>query len=433
MGRLLSIAARNLFQHRRRTVFLGGAIAGVTALLVVLVGFTHGVRQTMITSATTLMTGHVNVGGFYKVTAGQSAPVVTQYAAVEKLVRANVPDLDYLVERGRGWAKLISEEGSLQTGVGGIDVAHEPGFRKVVQVLQGRLDDLEQPGTLLMFEDQAKRLGVKVGDLLTVSAPTMRGTNNTLDLRLVAVAKNVGLMSGFNVYVPAESLRKLYQLRPDATGAILIYLKDIERAQAVQGQLRKLLAEKGYRVMDDDPEPFWQKFDKVNREEWTGQKLDVTKWSDEITFISWTLKAIQGLTGLLMFVLLVIIGVGVMNTLWIAIRERTREIGTLRAIGMPRRQVVVMFLCEAVLLGLIGTTIGALAGLGVCGLINSAHPAVPAAAQMFVMADQLHLAVQPGSVIRSALFITLCTGVAALIPSFLAARLKPVTAMHHLG
>jgi ABC-type lipoprotein release transport system permease subunit len=86
-----------------------------------------------------------------------------------------------------------------------------------------------------------------------------------------------------------------------------------------------------------------------------------------------------------------------------------------------------------VLLGLFGTAIGALVGLAGCALLNSAHLAVPQGAQMFVMSDQLHLAIRAPLVIGSALFITLCTGAAALIPSFLAARLKPVTAMHHIG
>ena len=66
----LTIAFRNLVQHQRRTLFLGLAIAAVTALLVLLTGLSTGVRETMIDTATTLSTGHVNVGGFYKVTAG---------------------------------------------------------------------------------------------------------------------------------------------------------------------------------------------------------------------------------------------------------------------------------------------------------------------------------------------------------------------------
>src|SRR3954464_6745385 len=92
-----AIAFRNLLQHTRRTLFLGGAIAAVTMLLVLLTGLSTGVRETMIESATTLSTGHVNVGGFFKVTAGQAAPVVTQYQKVVDLVRREVPEMTYIV------------------------------------------------------------------------------------------------------------------------------------------------------------------------------------------------------------------------------------------------------------------------------------------------------------------------------------------------
>ena len=65
----LQIAIRSLLQHTRRTLFLGAAIAGITALLILLMALTNGIEETMLHSATTLTTGHVNVGGFYKVTA----------------------------------------------------------------------------------------------------------------------------------------------------------------------------------------------------------------------------------------------------------------------------------------------------------------------------------------------------------------------------
>ncbi len=67
---------------------------------------------------------------------------------------------------------------------------------------------------------------------------------------------------------------------------------------------------------------------------------------------------------MLLFILLVIVVIGIMNTLAIAIRERTREIGTLRAIGMQRRAVLRLFLLESALLGLAGVVGGALVGVG---------------------------------------------------------------------
>ena len=49
----------------------------MTALLVLLSGLTAGVEQAMLVSSTTLLTGHVNVGGFFKITSGAAAPLVT--------------------------------------------------------------------------------------------------------------------------------------------------------------------------------------------------------------------------------------------------------------------------------------------------------------------------------------------------------------------
>jgi ABC-type lipoprotein release transport system permease subunit len=433
MSQILLIAFRNLLAHSRRTALLGAAIAGVTAVLVILMGVTNGMKATMLESATTLMSGHINVGGFYKVTAGQSAPVVTQYPKLIKTLRAEVPELDYVSQRGRGWAKLVSDTGSMQVGVGGIDVESEPGFRKVVQIRKGKLDDLNEPGTILIFEEQAKKLEAQVGDVLTLSAPTMRGVNNTLDVRVVAIAANIGMMSSWNTFVPSKSLRDLYQLKDDTTGAIYLYLKDMKDIPKVQQRLREKLSAAGYTLMDNDPRAFWMKFDTVNREGWTGQKLDITNWEDEISFVKWVVTALGAITSGLTFLLLVVIAVGIMNTLWIAIRERTREIGTLRAIGMQSGRVVVMFLTEAFMLSLFSTVMGAVAATALCLFVNSQHLVAPGVIQVMLLTEHWFLKVEPGSVIFAVALITIASMIVSLIPSFLAARLKPVTAMHHIG
>ncbi len=434
MLQLFLIALRNLASHRRRTFLLGGAIAGVTGLLVVLLGLSFGIKATLLRSATTLMTGHVNVGGFYKVSAGQGSPVVTGSEKLLGLIRQKVPELDYVVSRGRGWAKLVSDNGSsVQVGLAGIDVDTETGFRQVIQLREGQLEGLKEKNTVLVFEEQAKKLDVKVGDTLTLSAPTLRGSNNTVDVRVVAVAANVGLMSSFNVFLPNDTLRTLYQLNPDATGALQLYLKDMADIRVVQERLRRELPGEGYALMDPDPRAFFMKFETVAREGWTGQKLDITNWEDEVSFVQWTITALDGLSGVLIFVLLVIIAVGIMNTLWIAIRERTREIGTLRAIGMQRTRVMAMFVIEALSLGLLGTVVGAMLGTAVCLALNAANVSLPPAVQFFTMSDRLHLAVNPNAVAGSVVFITACTTLISLVPSFLAARMKPVTAMHHIG
>ena len=431
----LTIAFRNLVQHRRRSLFLGTAIAAVTALLVLLSGLSTGVRETMIDTATTLSTGHVNVGGFYKVTAGQAAPVVTNYKKVLAVVEKTVPEMAFAVHRGRGWAKLVSDTGSMQAGITGIDIKSEPKFSSVLQLESGKLDDLAQPGTILLFDNQAEKLGVKVGDALTISAPTTRGTNNTIDVRVVAIAHSLGLLSTWNCFIPIESLRALYQINQDSTGVIQIMLnrKDFDHIPAIAARLRQALDQAGYRIMEPDPRAFWMKFQSVSREDWTGQKLDVTNWEDEISFMTWTLKALQGLSAVLIVILVAIIIIGIMNTMWIAIRERTREIGTLRAIGMHRREVLWMFLLESLMLGLLATIAGVLVGAAVAAGLNAAHVPVPTGLQFFLMSPHLHLSVHGSLLVRSVVTITLVTGVAAFYPSLKAARSRPVVAMSHFG
>jgi ABC-type lipoprotein release transport system permease subunit len=430
----LQIAARNLFRHTRRNLFLGGAIAGVTILLVMLNGLAAGMEKSILESATTLMTGQVNVGGFFKITTGTAAPLVTDYEKVVAAVQKAVPELESWSVRGRGWGKLVSETSSMDMVLAGVDVDTEPRVKEVLRVKEGRIEDLARPDTILLFEDQAKRLEVKVGDAITISSPTARGVNNTVDVRVVAVAKNMGLLSSFNAMIPSATLRKLYQLAPTTTGAIHLHLKDPSAAGAVAARLRDVLAQQGWRVMDADPQPYWQKLmSSVPASDWTGQKLDVSTWEDEMQFMSWILSSVQGLTFILLAVLLAIVVIGILNTLAIAIRERTREVGTLRAIGMQRRKVLWLFMLESLLLGVAGAGGGALVGVGLAAALNAAAISVPEDVQMFLLQQRLTIFVEPRSALLAAGGIAVVTTLASFFPALRAARLKPVTAMHHLG
>jgi putative ABC transport system permease protein len=430
----LQIAARNLLLHTRRNLFLAGAIGTVTAILVVLGGFTDGIRSAMLESATALMTGHVNVGGFYKITSSVAAPLVSDYQRVLEETRRLVPELDYVTARERGYAKAVSERSSMNLVLAGIDVAQEPGLWRNLRMKQGKLDDLRTPGTILLFEDQAKRLEVGVGDVITLSAPTARGVNNTEDLRVVAVARNLGILSSFTAFLPSQAVRVLYHQSSTATGALHLHLKDPSRAGQVAARLRDGLGRAGWRVMDADADVWWMKLMKrVNAEDWTGQKLDMSTWEDELSFLNWILSAIGAISGALLFVLLVIVVIGILNSLAIAIRERTREIGTLRAIGMQRRKVLWLFLLESMMLGVAGAAGGSLIGAAVAAGVNGMHVAVPESMQMFLMQQHLTLAVDGRGVLARALFVVLVTTVAALAPAFSAARLKPITAIHHIG
>jgi putative ABC transport system permease protein len=123
-------------------------------------------------------------------------------------------------------------------------------------------------------------------------------------------------------------------------------------------------------------------------------------------------------------------GIGIMNIMLASVTERTREIGTVRAIGMSRGAVMGMFMAEAIMLALVATSIGALAGAGIALGIDAMKIHVPVeAVQMVLMSDTVNLVVKPQQLIAAVLGFSIVTAISALYPAIIAARLQPVTAM----
>ncbi|MBA2663188.1 MAG: ABC transporter permease [Bradymonadaceae bacterium] len=441
----LIIAFRNLIQARRRTLLLSVAIAAVTMLLVLLMSLSQGVNDNLIRSATTLSAGHVNVSGFFKATIGDAAPILDDRATIRTIVEQNTPGLDYVIDRQRGWVSAITPSGALQTGLAGIDIDDELHFPRVVQlalesayreggqdVVLGDVNKLREPNTAVIFEGQARRLGVTVGDAITFRSQTYRGITNTVDATVVAVARDIGLLSNFTIFVPKQTVLELYQLSDKTTGGVLIYLKDIKKAEETMGHLRQVFEERGYDLMDHQPEPFFAKFNSVAGEDWTGQKIDMTTWEDEVSFLTWILTALDTISFFLITILAIIIAIGIMNTMWISVRERTRELGTVRAMGMTRRDVLLLFMLEATMLGAFASLVGGLFGAALASAISAATIPIPLeAVRAILLSDTLHLAVNIQHLVLSILAMTLVTGLSALWPSSRAARLQPVQAMQN--
>jgi ABC-type antimicrobial peptide transport system permease subunit len=119
--------------------------------------------------------------------------------------------------------------------------------------------------------------------------------------------------------------------------------------------------------------------------------------------------------------------------MWINIRERTREIGTLRAVGMQRGSVLAMFVVEAMVLGVISTVVGGLLGVALAAGLTASEIHLPPSWQFVFFSEVLVISPTLPWVSLSIGFITLSITAISILPSFLAARLKPITAMSHVG
>lgn len=447
MGVLIRIAVRNLLQSRLRTFFLSLALGLVTMLLILLLALSQGLSETMVRSATTLSSGHVNVAGFFKSKGSDANPIVTDKAKILAVVNEHAEDIDFVIDRARGWARVISDTSSLNSGLTGVDASAEQRLFDTLELAKeseykegGRDEVIGDPAGLakkngaLIFAAQAKRLEVVVGDHVTVSVETMKGARNTADFEVVAIAQDIGMLSNWSVFTSKEGLLDLYRLDEDVTGAIQIYLHDESRSTEVMESLRAGLEKAGHTLMEHDARPFWAKFEVVSGEDWTGQRLDLTIWSDEVSFFMWVLTAVDSVSYFLIIILLFIISVGIMNSMWMNVRERTTEIGTLRAIGMSRGRILTMFMLEALVLGLFSTSVGGVVGTFLAGAIDAAAFKVDVqAVRVILMSDTLHLAVEPRQVVIAVVAFSLMAALSALWPAYRASRMQPVTAIQHIG
>jgi len=108
--------------------------------------------------------------------------------------------------------------------------------------------------------------------------------------------------------------------------------------------------------------------------------------------------------------------IGILTMMWIAVGERTNEIGLFRALGATRRQVEFVFLTEAAVLGVLGGLLGVGLGLGLCALIRAVVPGLPVNT--------------PAIFVFAAIAVSFLTGiVSGVMPARRAARLDPVEAL----
>jgi ABC-type lipoprotein release transport system permease subunit len=143
------------------------------------------------------------------------------------------------------------------------------------------------------------------------------------------------------------------------------------------------------------------------------------------------IKTVDNISMFLNIILLTIILVGISNTLVMSIRERVYEIGTIRAIGMQKPSVLLMFMMEGIILGLFGTLIGIIVGGGISAVLSIWGIYIgPSSLSTFLVNNTLYFSISAGLFLIVLSVIVVVSALASIYPSYQAAKLKPITAMH---
>lgn len=213
--------------------------------------------------------------------------------------------------------------------------------------------------------------------------------------RVIGVMASKGKILGFDIdnaiYIPAARALELFN-REGLMEVNVLYAAGMP-VERIEGAIRRLLVQ------------------RHGREDFT-----LTSQTQMLAVLDDILGVLTGAVAALGSISLLVGGVGIFTIMTIAITERTAEIGLLRALGGGRRQILWLFLGEAVVLAVIGGAAGLAAGSGLAWLLGALIPALPIHVSGFYAVLSVSVAVAIGLL-------------AGVLPAQRAARLDPIEAL----
>ena len=181
-------------------------------------------------------------------------------------------------------------------------------------------------------------------EIIWTDATTRKNVTSTGNI--TAILKEIGTFgiggpSDSSVYIPISQAQMLFGT--DECNMIIVKLKSSDKA-----------------VIDNVSEAIKNAF---------SGEVSVMSSTAVLNILSSVFSTIELFLAGIAAISLLVAGIGIMNIMIVSLMERTREIGILKALGMKGRTVLLVFLCESMIIGLMGAVIGIVSGWGLANLV----------------------------------------------------------------
>ena len=406
MGFRYKIALLNVLRNRRRSILTLLAIQVAVVSLILFAGFVasmfDGMRENMIRS----QLGHLQI---YKSGFNQYGHIEPEKYLLtpENVVKINsivntLPDVELITPRLNFSGLLTNSSQSIAVVGIGIDPDKESLLSSAITITQGEdLFSQDQDGALL-GEGLFSALNTSIGDYLTLLSSTTDGSVNAVDIKVVG-AINTGLRDIDNRLIRINLPHAQDLQYTQGISRLVILLSDTTQTQATLMLLK-------------------QRFEQQ------GLKVEIKTWSQLADYYHEVTKLFNGVFDFLQIIVLFIAALSIANTMMMAVMERTPEIGSIRALGATRYEVMMLFITEACYLGLIGSVIGVLLGILLANGITAADiamPTPPGSSQNY----PIRIFVSWPILLQTAFTGTIVAVAASIYPAFKASRLQINQAM----
>ena len=332
----LKFALRNVFRQRARSAGTLAAIALGVAGLILAGGFVQDIFFQLGEAVIHSQSGHIQVA---------------KKGYREGRVRS--PE-SFFIDRPSGLKRLIEETAGVQMTLSrlgfsgvvnngkrdlgivgeGVEPTSEEKLGTYLRYIEGRpLRDDDRDG-IAMGQGVARALGVKPGDRVNLVLSLPQGAVNTLDFEVVGVFQSFSKdFDARAIRIPLRAAREL--MDTEAAHVVVVVLEKTEDTETVLATLKNRLEPQGFELVG---------------------------WRELSDFYDKTIKLYDRQFGVLRLIILLMVLLSVANSVNMTLFERTREFGTMLALGDRPAAVFRLVMTESVLLGLFGAVLGVVVG-----------------------------------------------------------------------
>ena len=425
MSPLILMSFRNLSRNRRRTLLALGAVVFGLCSLSLIRGFVNSVEQAQLASTLFGTTGMVQVhrSGYLKNVL--SNPLDLAFSDSEEMRQKimSVPHVLAVSPRLQFSGSLSAAE-PVSAGVESLQNSEprttfiaanavDPQLdRKVMPqlyewLLAGRFFGDTNSMALVVHTDIAAPLGIEsVEKNLSQSkeewpvllTPDKDGALSGEALQVVGLLGSAVPTDKRFALAPLDTIQKILKMDGQIT-EYLVRLDDVKNAPKVQQQLAQLL----------------------------GPSFEVSRWDEVAPFIKDLLENVDKVFGFITIVFLLVIMLGVVNSMFMNVLERVREIGTMMALGIRRGNILALFVMEGAFLGALGAFLGLFLGFIIVSVAARFGIRIPAPGSSIKFV--LYPFLTPSFIIQSFVLTSLGAAAVSFWPAYRASRMRPVEAL----
>lgn len=400
---VLKMAFRNIFRQKRRTIFTGLSVVGGFALAVIFIGWADGSYNNIIDQFTRTRLGHIQI----------HERTYLDRPTLYKTI-PDVPKVGAVLDRTRGvesWTPRVYSAGlagvrdkSAGVQIIGIDPQREARTTRFDRkIVEGRAFLSPEAREAVLGRGLANILQARLGDEVVILSQGADGSIAEDQYTLVGVASSGDELTDRTAYYLPLATAQDYLVLGGKVHEIAVVVSSLSRVEAIGRAITLGLRD---------------------------ATLSVAPWQVFARSFYNAMKADKAGMWVMLLVIVVIVAVGVLNTVLMSVLERRREYGLLKALGTKPRRIVRLVLLEVVVLAVFSMLIGAALGLG-ANMILSRHGIKFSSGLTYggMVFDTMKSEINLRSFTIPALTVIISAVLVSLFPAVKASRTEPARTM----